>query len=477
MILDKLAAATRKRMEIRKKEISLEQVREGALRLSEQEKSFSFPFEKAIAKTDISFICEVKKASPSKGSIVDDFPYLEIAKDYENAGADCISVLTEPDYFEGNDKYLQEISEEVRIPTLRKDFIIDEYMIYEAKLLHASCVLLIAALLDTETIRKYIDICDSLGLSALVEAHDEEEVRSAIKAGARMIGVNNRNLMDFTVDINNSRRLRELVPKDILFVAESGISTAKDIQLLREAGVNGVLIGETLMRSPDKAKMLQTLRGEACHMTKIKICGLKSLRDITIVNQYLPEYVGFVFANTKRFVTDEQARKMKQALDKRIQAVGVFVKEPMEHIVSLYRQGIIDVVQLHGDEGEEYITELKRQIDAPVMKALRVQNAEQVRRQLQTNADFILFDTYKKGVYGGSGERFSLAILKEGLKEKRKVKPFFLAGGLSPNNVKEVLGDTECYCVDVSTGVETNGKKDEEKIREFIEQVRGEKNK
>ena len=261
MILDDLAAATRKRVEAKKKEIPFEQVRAQAIELAKQEESFTFPFERVVAKDDISFICEVKKASPSKGIIAEDFPYLEIAKEYEQAGADCISVLTETDYFLGKDKYLREINDVVNIPTIRKDFIIDEYMIYEAKLLGASCVLLIAALLDTETMKEYIRICDRLGLSALVEAHDEEEIRSSVASGARMIGVNNRNLKDFTVDIHNSGRLRSLVPKDILFVAESGIKTAEDIRALREDGVNAVLIGETLMRSTDKAAMLASLKG------------------------------------------------------------------------------------------------------------------------------------------------------------------------------------------------------------------------
>ena len=262
MILDDLAAATRARVERKKAQIPLEIVKVQAQTLAQQESHFTFPFEQAIAKDDISFICEVKKASPSKGVIAEDFPYLDIAKDYEKAGADCISVLTETDYFKGEDRFLKEINDTVQIPTIRKDFIIDEYMIYEAKLLGASCVLLIAALLDTETIRQYKSICDDLGLSALVEAHDEAEIASAIATGARMIGVNNRNLKDFTVDIHNSTRLRELVPKDILFIAESGIKTADDIQVLRDAGVNGVLIGETLMRSPDKAQMLDMLRGK-----------------------------------------------------------------------------------------------------------------------------------------------------------------------------------------------------------------------
>ncbi len=260
MILDDLAAATRARVERKKAQIPLETVKEQALNQAAKEGTFTFPFEKAVAKDGISFICEVKKASPSKGIIAGDFPYLEIAREYEKAGADCISVLTETDYFKGEDRFLREINDAVQIPTIRKDFIIDEYMIYEAKLLGASCVLLIAALLDTETIRQYKAICDQLGLSALVEAHDEAEVASALAAGARMVGVNNRNLKDFTVDIHNSTRLRELVPRNVLFVAESGIKTAEDIAELVSAGVNGVLIGETLMRSPDKARMLDELR-------------------------------------------------------------------------------------------------------------------------------------------------------------------------------------------------------------------------
>lgn len=250
MILDDLAAATRARVEKKKNEVSFEAVKKQAMELAQKETQFDFPFEKsmqnamhfALQKNDIRFICEVKKASPSKGIIAEDFPYLEIARDYERAGADCISVLTEPDYFKGEDRFLKEINDAVSIPTIRKDFIIDPYMIYEAKCLGTSCVLLIAALLDTDTIREYKAVCDALGLSALVEAHDEAEIESAIRAGARMIGVNNRDLKTFTVDINNSIRLRKLVPENILFVAESGIGTAQDIEALRQAGVNGVLI-------------------------------------------------------------------------------------------------------------------------------------------------------------------------------------------------------------------------------------------
>ncbi len=255
MILDKLTESTRIRVEKEKTEIPLEVIKSKALAMEKDD----FPFEKAIAKDGISFICEVKKASPSKGIIAKDFPYVDIAKDYEKAGASCISVLTEPEYFKGDKKYLKEISENVSIPIIRKDFVIDEYMIYDAKLHGATCVLLICSILDEDTIRDYISICDTLGISALVEAHDEEEIEKAIKAGARIIGVNNRDLKTFTVDISNSERLRKLVPDNILFVAESGIKTNEDIKRLRKANVNGVLIGETFMKAENKKQMLEDL--------------------------------------------------------------------------------------------------------------------------------------------------------------------------------------------------------------------------
>ncbi|NLO86191.1 MAG: indole-3-glycerol phosphate synthase TrpC [Clostridiales bacterium] len=221
-----------------------------------------FPFEKALQCDDIAFICECKKASPSKGLIAPEFPYVQIAKDYEAAGASAISVLTEPKWFLGRDEYLKEISEAVSIPCLRKDFTIDEYMIYEAKVLGASAVLLICSLLDTCALRDYIVLCDTLGLSALVEAHNEQEIHSAVDAGARIIGVNNRNLKDFSVDVSNSARLRKIAPSNTLFVAESGIQTADDVAQLRSMDVNAVLIGETFMRSNDKKGMLQRLRGQ-----------------------------------------------------------------------------------------------------------------------------------------------------------------------------------------------------------------------
>jgi len=257
-ILQKIAERTKERVEARKKLVPLQKLMETAFSGVVDD---SFSFETTLHSKDIAFICEIKKASPSKGVITEDFPYLEIAKDYEMAGAAAISILTEPYYFEGDDRYLREIADMVSVPLLRKDFIVDSYMIYEAKTLGASAVLLICAILDQETLAAYIGIAHSLGLSALVEAHTEAEIDMALAAGARVVGVNNRNLKTFEIDITLSQRLRKRVPRDIIFVSESGVHTANDIELLRQFSVDAVLVGEMLMCSPDKKAALAKLRG------------------------------------------------------------------------------------------------------------------------------------------------------------------------------------------------------------------------
>lgn len=274
MILDTIAESSRIRVTKAKENISLEKLKKqiyGRVGVRSFNDRYAFAFERALKNISyndgmsysdrFSIICEVKKASPSKGVISEDFPYLAIAKEYEMAGADAISVLTEPEYFLGANHYLSEISRMVHIPVLRKDFTVDEYQIYEAKVIGADAVLLICSLLDTDTIKRYLSICDELGLSALVETHTKEEILSAVEAGARIIGVNNRNLKTFEVDLSNSIYLRSMVPKDIIFVAESGIQTAEDVAALKKAGVNAALIGEILMRSMNKRQMLAYLRG------------------------------------------------------------------------------------------------------------------------------------------------------------------------------------------------------------------------
>ena len=256
-ILEQLAAHAKERVALAEQACPLEIIREKASRMEKGDGSF----EKALKRPGLSFICECKKASPSRGVIAESFPYLQIAREYQEAGADAVSVLTEPKWFLGSDRYLREIAETVSLPCLRKDFTVDEYMIYEAKLLGASAVLLICSILSSRQLREYLQVCETLGLSALVETHDEGEVDMALEAGARIIGVNNRNLRDFSVDMENSRRLREQIPAEVLFVSESGVRTAADAAALREIGADAVLVGETMMRATDKRGMLAELRG------------------------------------------------------------------------------------------------------------------------------------------------------------------------------------------------------------------------
>ena len=257
IMLDEIVEKTHIRVEEQKKIRPLEELKE---EVSKLEITQDFPFKEALSSEDISIIAEVKKASPSKGLIAEDFDYVSIAKEYEDAGASAISVLTEPYFFQGSDDYLREISQNVSIPLLRKDFVVDEYMIWEAKLLGASAVLLIVSVLDTVQLKRYLDLAHDLGMSAIVETHDGDEIRTAMIVGADIIGVNNRNLQDFTVDVENSISLRRCVSGDVIFISESGIKTKEDVRKLKENDVDAVLIGETLMKSDDKKAMISELK-------------------------------------------------------------------------------------------------------------------------------------------------------------------------------------------------------------------------
>lgn len=258
-ILSEIAEYAKVRVKKAKETISLKEIKT----LAEAMPKGDFPFEKALKKPEISLICEIKKASPSKGIIDPDFDYLKIAKEYEAGGADAVSCLTEPKWFLGSDEIFVNTRKTIALPMLRKDFVVDEYQIYQSKVLGANCILLIVSLLNKETLEKYINLATSLGLSTLVETHDEEEIKTALSAGAKILGVNNRNLKDFSVDLNNAKRLRELIPENVIYVAESGIASLSDAKMLKEAGADALLIGEFLMRSDDKALLIEKIKGAA----------------------------------------------------------------------------------------------------------------------------------------------------------------------------------------------------------------------
>lgn len=484
MILDRIVEATGIRVAREKQEKSPESVKAAASALPADT---GFPFEAALRQQDFNFICEVKKASPSKGIIAEHFPYLDIAKEYELAGAAAISVLTEPDFFKGDKRYLQEIANTVKIPVLRKDFIIDEYQIYQAKVWGASAILLICACLDVPTLMKFRELADSLGLSSLVEAHDEHEVQMAIECGARIIGVNNRNLKDFTVDVQNSVRLRNLVQDDVIFVSESGLETPQDIQVLRDNNIGVALMGETFMRAPDKVEKLAYLYGPTYYTPKVKMCGIYDVKTIPAIVEAKPDYMGLVFAPSRRRVTVDQAKQLVDGLHKQysyspaitqdgiasaenndfgIKTVGVFVNESIENLVSISGEVGLDVIQLHGDEDESFIKALKEQTDLEVWKAVQIRSAEDAQAWLDSGADMLLFDAYHGIERGGTGEVFDWSCL-DGFE-----RPFMLAGGIDSTNVARAIRTVRPYGIDISSGIETEGVKDEEKIKTFTKMVR-----
>ena len=479
MILDKIIEATKIRVAQEKQVESPEAVKAAALALPSDT---GFPFEAALRQQDFNFICEVKKASPSKGIIAEHFPYLDIAKEYEVAGAAAISVLTEPDFFKGDKKYLQEIASTVKIPVLRKDFIIDEYQIYQAKVWGASAILLICACLDVPTLTKFRELADSLGLSSLVEAHDENEVQMAIDCGARIIGVNNRNLKDFTVDVQNSVRLRNLVQDDVIFVSESGLETPEDIQVLRDNNIGVALMGETFMRSPNKVEKLAYLYGSTYYTPKVKMCGISKVETIPAVVEAKPDYMGLVFAPSKRQVTVDQAKTLVEELhrgyaqkygsdtehDKNdtIKTVGVFVNETVDNLVTIANEANLDAVQLHGDEDETFIQSLKERTNVEVWKAIQIRTAADTEKWIDSSADMLLFDAYHKDERGGTGEVFDWSSLDA------FERPFMLAGGIDSTNVARAIRTVRPYGIDTSSGIETNGMKDDEKITAFTKIVK-----
>ena len=479
MILDKIVEATKIRVAQEKEVETPEAVKAAALALPSDT---GFPFEAALRQQDFNFICEVKKASPSKGIIAEHFPYLDIAKEYEVAGAAAISVLTEPDFFKGDKKYLQEIASTVKIPVLRKDFIIDEYQIYQAKVWGASAILLICACLDVPTLTKFRELADSLGLSSLVEAHDEHEVQMAIDCGARIIGVNNRNLKDFTVDVQNSVRLRNLVQDDVIFVSESGLETPEDIQVLRDNNIGVALMGEIFMRSPNKVEKLAYLYGPTYYTPKVKMCGISKVETIPAVVEAKPDYMGLVFAPSKRQVTVDQAKTLVEELHKQyatrynsgaeqstndeIKTVGVFVNETLDNLITIAKEVNLDAVQLHGDEDEAFIKALKEKTDVEVWKAVQIRSAADAEAWIDSSADMLLFDAYHKDERGGTGEVFDWSCLDE------FERPFMLAGGIDSTNVARAIRTVRPYGIDISSGIETDGVKDDEKITAFTNIVR-----
>ena len=482
-ILARIAARTRERVAEEAAAVPLAEMARRARDLAAAELAasadgaFAFPFERVLAADGMSFICEVKRASPSKGLISPDFDPVAIAREYEAAGASAISCLTEPFWFQGSDEYLTQVSQAVGIPVLRKDFVVDEYMVYQAKTIGASAVLLICSILTDEQLRDYVALAHELGMSALVEAYEAEEVPRAIAAGARVVGVNNRDLRTFEVDFGRSIDLRPEVGDGRLFVSESGVETRTDVARLEAARVDAVLIGETLMRSGDKRAMIRDLRGDAegepsadaaaPALPRVKLCGMFRDEDIDAVLASAPDMCGFIvdYPRSHRSVSPERLRELSGRLaGSGVTRVGVFVDADPHLIEGLVADGTLDAVQLHGHEGEDYVRALASRLAgrAAVIQAFRVRGAEDVARAESSPADLVLLDGGR-----GEGKAFDWSLVRSVRRD------FLLAGGLGPDNVAEAIRAVRPWGVDMSSDIETDKRKDPEKMAAAVAAVRG----
>lgn len=470
MFLDRIVAQTRLDLEQRKQDYPLEDLKRLALE-QPLPRDFAQAFE---PRSQVHLIAEVKRASPSKGMLLHDFTEqtpVELARTYEANGAAVISVLTEPHFFLGKPEYLTAIKQAVTIPVLRKDFIIDEYQVYEARAWGADAILLICAILDDAQLRHLLGVARSLHMHCLVEAHSSEEAERAVNAGALVIGVNSRDLVTFKMHPYLIRDIRQQLPADRIIIAESGIHTAADARRLARYDVQGMLVGESLVVSQHVPTQIRTLLRGANTSTQVKVCGLRQAEHISTATQAGADLLGFIFyPPSHRYIRPEAVRANVQASGYHEQPtapdlVGVFVNEEANFINDMVDEAGLHYVQLHGDESPEFCQRIKR----PVIKALGLRATEDLARldAYREVAWRLLLDT-PTPQWGGSGETSDWELARQAAHAHR----IFLAGGLTSANVGEALAQVHPWGVDVSSGVESERQKDTEKIWRFLTRVR-----
>ncbi len=465
MILDQIVVQTRSDLAQRKQEVTLEQVRALAAAQSAPRDALAA----LRAQNKVHVIAEVKRASPSKGLLMPNFDPVGLARTYAASGASLISVLTEPHFFQGAPAYLSAIKEAVELPVLCKDFIFDEYQVYEARSWGADLILLICAILDDGQLHYLLDIAHGLGMRCLVETHNAEEVRRAVAAGAMIIGVNSRDLRTFEMHPGLIRDLRPLIPADRALIAESGIHTAADARRLARYDIAAMLVGESLVKSNDIPGQLASLLRGANRDIQVKICGLSDAQHLRTAVAAGADLFGLVFYEpSQRYVTPQQARALVQTLEDtrmHVEAVGLFVNKEASSINEIAEQVSLDIVQLHGTESPEFCQRIQR----PVIKALPMGGETDLGKlaAYRESTWRLLLDTPTPG-WGGSGEAHDWNVAQQAALQQR----IMLAGGLDPDNVAEAIAQVRPWGVDVSSGVESAKVKDEAKIRAFIQQVR-----
>lgn len=471
MFLNRIVTQTQADLEVRKREIPLTELQRQAL---EQPKPRDL-LEAFKSRSQIHLIAEVKRASPSKGMLAPHIDPVELARVYEANGASAISVLTEPHFFLGSPEYLTAIKQAVSIPVLRKDFIVDEYQVYEARAWGADVILLICAILDDTQLQRLLHVANKLGMHSLVEVHTREEAQRAIDAGAVVIGVNSRDLVTFQMNPYLLGGIRQIIPKDRVVIAESGIHTEADARRLARYDVQAMLVGESLVVSNDVPTQMQMLLHGANSSTQVKICGLRTTEHISAATEAGADMLGFIFHEpSHRYIKPQQVRSVLLASDSFMQPpigqckpalVGVFVNKDADYINEVVEQVGLQYVQLHGTETPEFCQQIKR----PVIKALQVRSKadlEQIKLY-QPVVWRLLLDTPTPD-WGGSGEIHDWELARLASQTDR----ILLAGGLTVENVAAAIRQVRPWGVDVSSGVETDKQKDSKKIRTFIEQVR-----
>lgn len=465
MILDRIVTQTRDDLAQRKQETPLEDVRERAATRSAPRDALAA----MRADNRVHVIAEVKRASPSKGLLAPNFDPVSLAQTYAASGASLISVLTEPHFFQGAPEYLSAIKEVVKLPVLCKDFIFDEYQVYEARSWGADLVLLICAILDSKQLHHLLDVAHSLGMRCLVEVHNAEEAQRAVAAGAMIIGVNSRDLRTFEMHPDLVRELRPLIPADRVLVAESGIHSAADARRLARYDIQAMLVGESLVKSHDIPGQLASLLRGANQDIQVKICGLSEARHLHTALEAGADMFGLVFYKpSHRYVTPLQARNLVQTLEGKhtqVEAVGLFVNEEAHFVNSTSWEAGLDAVQLHGNESPEFC----QRIQLPVIKAIHMRDASDLGKlaAYRETTWRLLLDTPTPG-WGGSGATHDWSLARQAARQQSII----LAGGLHPENVAEALALVQPWGIDVSSGVETNKVKDEAKIHAFVQQVR-----
>jgi indole-3-glycerol phosphate synthase/phosphoribosylanthranilate isomerase/anthranilate synthase/indole-3-glycerol phosphate synthase/phosphoribosylanthranilate isomerase len=417
-----------------------------------------------------ALIAEVKRASPSRGLLVPNFDPPRIAETYQQNGAAAISVLTDEHFFQGHLDYLRAIREKVDLPLLRKDFIFDPYQVYEARAAGADAILLIVAMLDDKELRTLYNLTDDLNMTSLVEVHDEADLRRAMTLQPRLIGINNRDLKTFTVDLGTTEKLKPFVPPGTALVAESGIHTTQDVDRLTQLGVDAILVGESLVTAPDMAAQVHILTRP---YTRTKICGITTLQDALAAVDAGADMLGFNFyPKSKRYIPPEKCVRIVSSLAQytaRIQLVGVFVNATQSEIEAIGDDCHLDIVQLSGDEPLEFL----QAIDIPAFKAIRPTSLAKAQtdavRFAQATLPSLLVDAYQPGEYGGTGHTGDWPLART-LAEQG---PIMLAGGLVPENVAQAIAQVRPWGVDVASGVESSpGKKDVAKMAAFIQAAR-----